>query len=297
MEKYLLSGVLSLLSLFVQAQVSILQDKAGETSLVFNGEKTVMVNTSDASIGAGFSFAKVPAGHRERFWTCNIKFGSTEGISKLLDGYDFKPKVQASIYRGYYLKAPATATRYIFFGGGIKNSYFKLWNDKTTTDLNARNFFGYNATVGYNGLGTLRAMSYILGIAGSFGKYDNLEDLDPVDKYTIISGNDAAVLSDKKSGYTGPYYTANMFKLNIDYLLYPGILNNQFAIGTYYRGSFGGEFARSNWGAGVFLGHQEAPSNVLLGIVFQVTDIFNQLDKEQIFQKRTGISLTAGYNF
>src|ERR1700694_4453432 len=86
-------------------QTSFLQDKSGESSISLQGNKSIQFNSSDASFSTNISFAKVPAGRIERFWGFNLRLKSNDGISKLLEGYDFKPKYDFSLYKGIFLKS------------------------------------------------------------------------------------------------------------------------------------------------------------------------------------------------
>jgi hypothetical protein len=279
------------------AQVSIQQDNAGESSLVFGQNNAVLLNSSDASIGFNISQATAPANKHERFWLASAKVGASQGTSKIFNGTTFKPKFDVNVHRGYYLTSSSKSTsRYWYFGGGVKNEYFNLWADTNVVDLVAKDFFGYKATIGYNVLGAVRTFKYgdIFGVSISGGYFSNTGDLDGVTQYTVHSNLSSVILSDSKTGFIGPYSSSYMVKASMDYLVYA--LEN-IAIGSFYRGGFGGEFASQNMGFGIYFGHQDAPSKILTGIVYQVNDVFNQLGKENSFQKRSSLSLIAGYTF
>jgi hypothetical protein len=280
------------------AQVSMIQDKSGETSLLLGKTKTIAFNSGDASMGANMSFYKQPAKGKESFKGFSLKVKSNEGVAKLLDGYDFKPNFQFGIFGGRYLSSPRKSqSKYWYASGGVNDSHFKLL-DTVSNKLNNHDFFGYKVRGGINFLGVIGKNPTLSGVSLEFGRYNNTDDLKGADRYEYkMDGSNAIVLSGKKSGFKGGYYEHSMLRLNADFIIFPRCISNQFGIGGYYRGDFGGPFAKHNIGFGFFLGQQGAPDKIVLGVVYQVNDIFNQVSDEPNFRKRTGISLTAGYNF
>ena len=290
-----------ILPLFSFSQTSVIQNKNGESSLILANNKTVVFNSSDASIGSNFSFNHALGG-KEEFWGFSFKVKSNNGISTLLEGNNFKPKFDFGIFKGGSLKSNSSSvSQWYYYSLATNNSYFNLLSSNILNKLDKSSFFGWRAKVGYNKLAAIFKNSTLLGVSLEYGRYNNTDDLKSVDRYEITTDistiPNTLILSNKKSGFKGNYIEENMIKLNFDYLFYPHFAKNRFAIGGYYRGGFVGKFQKQNLGFGIFLSQDEAPDKIVLGIVYQINDIFDQIKEEPSFNKRTGISITAGYNF
>ncbi len=294
-----------ILPLSVFSQTSIVQDKSGETSLNFSNNKTVLFNSGDASIGAGFSFSNVTPKKNnglETFWGWAVKLKSNDGISTLLDGYDFMPRFTLGVFKGRAMKSSSkSSSNSIYYGTDIGNSVFNLLSQQTLNKLEKTSFFNWRIKLGFNRLGAWGKSTTLFGISSEFGSYNNLDDLTAVERYKSSIDNSSTpstiVVSNKKSGFSGDYKEGNMLKINMDYLVFPTCLKGRVGLGGYFRGGLGGDFSRQNLGVGCFLGKEGAPDKIVLGLVYQINDVFNQLKEEPSFQKRTGISITAGYSF
>ncbi|MDB5209802.1 MAG: hypothetical protein JWQ30_629 [Sediminibacterium sp.] len=279
------------------SQTSTLQDKSGESSITVLGNKTLVLNSGDASFSAGVAFANAIGG-KESLWGIDLKLKSNEGVSKLFEGFNFKPKYALSFFVGGYLTSHRPGVTHFFYGSaGINQSNFKLYTDTLSATLVKTDFLGGFIKGGYNRTASWGTSSTVLGASIEYGKYDNLTDLDDVDQYHTTTVGRNVVLSDKASGFKGAYMKGGMMKVKFDFMVYPTFLGGTVGVGSFYRGGIGSSFARQNIGIGLFAGNAKAPGNIIGGFVFQVNDVFNQLQKEADFVKRTGISFVAGYNF
>ena len=85
------------------AQTSILQDKSGTSSLALQGGNQVLFNAGDASTTASIGSETSVSGSTT-FWDSNLKFKSTNGVSGLFDGTDFKPTVDIGADYGWTIE-------------------------------------------------------------------------------------------------------------------------------------------------------------------------------------------------
>lgn len=302
--KKITSIVLALLPLLSFTQTSILQDKSGETSILINDKKSVLVNAGDASVSANLSFNKPTW-----FIGTNIKFKSTEGVSILLDGYKFKPKFDLGIFGGNTIhSSKSSVIQNVYYGLKFNTTNFSLLKEDSSNTFQDKTFYGRSINLGYNRVGSVNflssgglASSYLFGLSADYSQINNLDDLKTVQTYssfTIDTGSTKTVLlSDKKSGYSGNYSSFGALRVNLDAYLYPQILGGQIGFGGYIRSQVSGTTPRTNAGFGFVVGKKGAPSNVVLCLLYQFNDVFNQLQEENDFIKRGGINFVAGYNF
>jgi hypothetical protein len=148
-----------------------------------------------------------------------------------------------------------------------------------------------------DGLGS----SYLFGVSLNYQLINNLKDLKSVNRYSswiIQTDSTQNILQfDKISGYLGHYSIDNALNLNIDAYLFPQIIGGQIGFGGYIRSQLTGDRPRNNLGFGAIIGQKDAPTNIVIGVLYQFNDVFNQLDKENEFLKRGGINLIAGFKF
>ncbi|MDP2947398.1 MAG: hypothetical protein Q8N88_04750 [Nanoarchaeota archaeon] len=288
------------------AQTSLLQDKSGEISILLNDKKAVFVNVSDASVSANLSFKKP-----KWFIGSSLKFKSTEGISKLLDGYKFKPQFDFGLYGGNILKKSKKESdiQFIYYGLKVRAADFSLLKTDSSNTFQNQNFFGGSIYFGYNRIGALNilkskdglASSYLFGVSLDYSALNNLDALKSAQTFTTYNttsnNSQTTLMSDKRSGYTGDYSTFGAFRFNLDAYLYPQTIGGKIGVGGYIRSQLNGIQPRINAGVGFVIGQKDAPSNVVFGVLYQFNDLFNQLKEENDFLKRGGINIVAGYCF
>jgi hypothetical protein len=323
MKKLVLGSVISLFFNSVQtfAQTSLLQDKAGETSIVNNSAKSIFINSGDANITFSMPFSYTDSNNKGYFMGIDARFKANGGVSQIVNGYELKPQVDAGAFYGRYLPTKDSRsgiTHYAFVGGKLNNSSFNLLNNDNSNTFRSEHFTGYSVNWGYNRIGSVNIFkvpkktvdpaadrlksSWILGVAAKFGRSTNLDDLRLVDvstSRTVNNGNNtqSTVVLQKKSAYNGDYEVLEALRINVDSYIYPQFLGGRYGIGGFYRGQLTGKYQRSNAGIGMIVGQEDAPSRTVLGVFYQANDIFDQLNKEPLFIKRTSLTLNAGYSF
>ncbi len=298
MKTIKLCGVLliSVLPISSIAQTSLLQDKSGETSIILNDKNAVFLNAGDGSISANISFNKP-----NWFIGSDVKFKSTEGVSKLLDGYDFKPEIDFALFGGNYLNSEKSTIHYVYYGLEFNATNYSLLNQDSTNTFQDKSFYGGAIQFGYNRIGVIKESSYLFGLSLDYRLTNNLEDLTPVETYSTFSLDSSntrtLMLTDNKSGFSGNYSSFEAMNLNMDAYIYPHIIGGQIGFGGYLRSQFSGMDPRTNAGIGFVIGQKGAPSNVVFGVLYQFNDLFNQLNSENNFLKRGGLNIIAGYSF
>jgi len=296
--------ILALFPVLTYAQTSVLQDKSGETSILINDKKSILVNAGDASTSANLSFNKPTW-----FIGTNLKFKSTEGVSNLLDGYKLKPEFEFGIFGGHTIhSSKPSVIQFMYYGLKFNTTNFNLLKKDSSNTFDEKTFYGGSISVGYNRIGSVNilqsggpASSYLFGISADYSRINNLEDLKSVQTYSSFTkdtGNTKTVLlSNKKSGFSGDYSSFGALRANLDAYLYPQILGGQIGIGGYIRSRITGTDPRTNAGVGFVVGQSGAPTYVIFGLLYQFNDVFNQLKEENDFIKRGGINIVAGYSF
>jgi hypothetical protein len=298
------SFILTLFPILTYAQTSVLQDKSGETSILINNRKSILVNAGDASVSANLSFNKP-----SWFIGTNLKFKSSEGVSNLLDGYKFKPKFDFGLFGGNTIKSSKPSViQYVYYGLNFNVTNFNILKKDSSNTFEDKTFYGGSINFGYNRIGSVNilksgdlASSYLFGISANYSQINNLDDLKSVQTYSLFTKDTGStktiLMSDKKSGYSGNYSSYGALRLNLDAYLYPQILGGQIGFGGYIRSQIIGTSPRTNAGAGFIVGQSGAPTNVVFGLLYQFNDVFNQLKQENDFLKKGGINIVAGYNF
>jgi hypothetical protein len=182
----------------------------------------------------------------------------------------------------------------------LNASYFSLLKPASNTFSN-NEFWGPTFTAGYNLTGRLGTELLLFGTAASYSWINDLGDLKPVDVYqsTSVTKNDTTLtaLQSKKSGYKGTYQASRAALINLDAYLFPTFLHEEVGVGGYARLQLSGYKPRQNAGLGILFGKSGAPSNINFGILYQFTDVFDQLGKQPEFIKRGGVNVVAGYKF
>jgi len=302
--KLLFLSLVSLLPILTLAQTSLLQDKSGESSILLNDKKSVFVNAGDGSVSANLSFHK-PVW----FIGTNIKFKSTEGVSKLLDGYKFKPEFDFGMFGGKTIKSSKEGViQYIYGGLKFNATNFNLLNQDSSNTFKDKTFYGGSIYLGYNRIDYVNifkkdglASSYLFGASIDYSLINNLDDLESAQTNTTFTKDTGStkttLLMDKRSGFSGDYSSFGAFRFNVDAYIYPQTIGGQIGLGGYFRSQLNGTSPRTNAGLGFVIGQKDAPTNVVFGILYQFNDLFNQLKEENNFLKRGGINIVAGYSF
>lgn len=287
------------------SQTSVLQDKAGQSTLALGGKGNYLfsVNAGDASSTLAFNHAMAHFG-KNTFWGINLRLKATDGLAVLVEGLKVKPSFDLGAHFGR-----AWMTHRLFVDASLSNAYLNLVKPGISTAYTSRSFFGSGIKIGYNSIASTllfsrkdaASSSILFGINAAFNKINNLDDLDPSSIYTTITttvnNKTITLLKDKVSAFSGNYHTSLAFKLSVDAFVFPEFMSGRVGIGGYYRGQITGYQPRNSLGAGAVWGQKGAPTNITLGIMYQFNDVFNQLGYENNFLKRGGINLVAGYRF
>ena len=169
--KFLIILWIFIIPLFSFSQTSVIQNKSGESSLILANNKTLVFNSSDASIGSNFSFNHALGG-KETFWGFSFKVKSNDGISTLLEGNNFKPKLDFGIFKGGSLRSKSfSVSQWYYYSLAANNSYFNLLSPNILNTLDKCRFFGWRAKVGYNKLAAVSKNSTLLGVSLECGRY------------------------------------------------------------------------------------------------------------------------------
>lgn len=281
---------------------SILKDKSGEATIL-TGNSGIAVNSGDASISGDWYHSHTSRGVK-RFTDLSLKFGATEGAASLFNGTKFKPEIEANAYLGRTL----TNQRKIYWGGKLSSTFFKLLKTDQSNTFDDRAFVSPAVFVGFNKTGDVDFFdkkgvrsSFIFGITATVALISNLADLTAVDVYqtTSITKNDTTrtLMQDKNSGYSGDYHRSVAGQINADFYVYPKFMGGIIGVGGYARTQLFGYQPRQNLGIGALVGKDGAPTNIVVGLLYQFNDVFNQLGKENQFFKRGGVNIVAGYKF
>jgi hypothetical protein len=262
-------------------------------------KSAISVNAGASSFQLSKSYSEQPSNGLEYFYGVGANFKSNNGISAILDGIKVKPQVDLSAYYGKYFKSTDPSTSdFWYINIKLTNSQFNLLKGDSSNSFDAKQFFGYTASLGYNRLGAISGLSYLFGFCVNVGMINDLNDLKSVDTYTTseatVNNVYTTLLKDKNSGFSGNYVTSSALRINADGYLF---FLKQLALGGYIRSQLSGVNPRTSTGLGIILGQEKAPSNVVGGIFYQFNDLFNQLNKQNDFLKKGGINLVAGYHF
>jgi hypothetical protein len=288
----------------LRAQTNLLQDKSGQTSLMIDSKNNIAINTGSTSISAGVGYAHQDTVHTEKIFGGNIALKANNGIATVLSGTDFKPQVDLNLYWGSYLPCKKHSTfqfMYVSLTGSIVN--YNLLKTDNSDAFNSDQFMGYNLSLGYNTTFAIcKGVNDLFGISAGYAQINNLSDLKSATTYTTSSipgsnNTQTTLLENQKSGYSGDFQSSNAVIVNFDEYVFPFRKLNQIGFGGYGRCQLSGFDPRTNAGGGIIFGRKGSPSLIVLGILYQFNDIFNQLNKQNDFLKRGGINLVAGYKF
>jgi len=294
MKKIYLLLTLSLASSYAWCQTSILQDKSGASTFTL-GANQFSLNAGDASV-SGNLLAATSIARRTHYWDVNFKFASSNGVSTIYDGTNFKPSFNVG---GDY--SIGFGNESFFWGVKLNAVYFNLLKADQSNAFIGKQFWGPTLTFGYNSTGRISTTPLIFGASISYSHINNINDLKSTDVFQTLSvtKNDTTLTSQKgkKSGYSGDYHTSDACLINLDAYLFPDFLHNHVGVGGYGRFQLAGYQPRQNVGIGIIFGKEAAATNINFGILYQFTDVFNELGKEKDFIKRGGVNIVAGYKF
>jgi len=302
MKNNIIYSLIFIISLSLNAQISFLQDAAGETSFLMNNTG-VLVNAADSNIA--INFYKAVSGDRSNAFGGAIKFKANDGFVSLVNGKEINPELEL---QGYYKKALNTdesTIAYWYVLGSVSNSRFNLFKEQGST-LKEQHFNAFNISIGYNRTSSFNFLpkddlpsSYLLGLAFNFGRFNNLSGLKSISSYnTINTSGESVLLLDEELGFVGDYKESYNLNFALDFYFYPQqFFNGRIGVGGYMRSLVTGNAPRNNIGFGALIGKEGAPSNVVLGVFYQFNDIFNQLELNKGFIERSSLNIITGYKF
>ena len=216
--RYLLP--LILLSMTAYGQVSMLQGRGGETSVLTDG-RGVFLNTSDASLSGSYSF-KRSTGGKSRFWGITLKAKATDGVATVFDGNTFKADVDLSAFRAWgFGKLKGPASNFVYVLASLKRARYNILRTAGSTSFDKQTFVGPSLTVGVNRYGGFgNGNSSVLGLSVALGRYTNIDTLKSVQRYVVTSGNVNGqlinILSDRQNGSLGTYTLTTGVRINAD---------------------------------------------------------------------------------
>nr|WP_293295823.1 hypothetical protein [Allomuricauda sp.] len=236
----------------------------------------------------------------------SLKFTANQGVSKLFDGEGFVPQVDAGITWGLnevpLFKDNKVILQYPYLGIAVQRSEFKLF-DEMESALKDEEFIGYAVNGGYNrigewkGRGSNKNSVTLVGFGAKAGRFNTFDDLKKVETSITTGLNENTVLLESiTSGYKGDYETYYGMNLLADAYFFPSSWDNRVGLGLYARYNAVGNAPRLNSGLGMVVTKDKKPTNVVLSLMFQFTDMFNNLEQEDsnLFN-RFGVNLIAGY--
>ncbi len=328
MKQYIYSFLLCLLihsnSL---AQLSVFQDKLGETSIQ-TANNAIFINTGDASISFQIARTKrdtfqrtLPNGQIERgfkpekYFGFNATFEASEGISEVVDDDKFDAGFElGGFYRqavGQDVETPEGRHRSWYVALKYIRTPLNILESQTSPNFEYKLYNTLIAKIGYNKYGPINilraknaanelvASTYIYGVSIEYGKFNNVVDLNPVEQYSLItSGNTTSpqtvVIKDKKLGFDGPYYVDTGLRLSFDFYLFPKkLFDNRLGFGGNFRTVRTNLYAIANTSIGIILNHKQSANKIALGLFYQFTDFLSETEKPQ---KQT-LNLIVGYKF
>lgn len=239
-------------------------------------------------------------------WSTSLKFTANQGVSKLFDGGNFVPQIDAGITLGLnevpdFSSDNKVVLRYGYVGAAIQRSEFKLF-DETAMALDDKEFIGFTINGGYNIIGEWKGASgpnsvTLFGFGLKAGRFNTFDDLKKVETSTMTTLNDDTILLESITpGFKGDYKTYYGMNLLADGYIFPSGWNNRVGLGSYARYNAIGNTPRLNFGLGAVVTKDKKPTNVVLSLMFQFSDVFNDLEEEDsVLFDRFGINLIAGY--
>jgi hypothetical protein len=274
------------------------EDTRGQTTLIAPGAGSVSVNTTDTS--ASFSYIHLIS-NAAPVWGLRLKGKSTDGVAALLSKGAFSPGFEGAVFVGGKL-------------GGAKGKTIGLvrlaWVDEATTmvdpaaafsdQISKGTFHGWELGLDLSGPHMIAGWPSQFGVSASIKKTHNYQDLDEVtidDRHTIGTGADGTVRQtvDTVSGRTGSYERGTGFNLGADYVAQ--IASSRFAIRGLVRSINGAganiDATRIGVDVSVFKEHGDFIKDRLLGVVFEVDDLFKQRPQPGTLRDRFAASLVV----
>lgn len=309
-----MSGRLTLLLLLIglsaHAQISMVQDSEGESSIMLANVRTINVNFAASKI----TLASYLFGTEKHSLSAQGSFSAADGVSKIFDGSQFSPEATIGLtYLRFVDLSNDNHLGYWFASGSVIFANHKLYDSLGTFEnvIVSKREQSYSLLAGYNWTNQDNlALGFAVHPVFSSNNFDQLDD------YTIATtvirsnanGTQSKTISGDIEEVKGKYdkYRNDLSEATIssDLLWWPCKLNSTVAFGLHGRANFlQTRHPVLNGGIGVYVTGAGAddpdPTSFVGGIVFEHKDFFAQrADADhQTFKSRTVVSLVVGYTF
>jgi hypothetical protein len=297
--------VLLLLPAMAKAQVSVIQDSKGESTLPIGGG-TVAINSSESSL----AFSGGKGSNCGWYWGVLGKAKTKKGIANVYAKGDFNLQGNLGGFALYNFSADKNTAHLFqaFASASITRSQFKLLDTLKSFDnqIYSESFTGFKIEIGINSdaISLMQKLNLLGGIGFNFGKKDNSDELSSLSVATsksISSGNTVRhISSDISTPFDSNQYNENLTFTNINVDIGTGI-GDRFLLIYHWRVS-GTEGLKPSYNPalGLYLNKPGRPLEVVAGIQMQIIDYRgNRLadGSESTRNDRSVINLVAGYNF
>jgi hypothetical protein len=274
------------------------EDTRGQTTVIAPGAGSLSVNTTDTS--ASFSYIHLVS-NATPVWGLRLKGKSTDGVAALLGKGAFSPGFEGAVFMGGKLGGPKGKTI-----GLVRLA----WVDEATTivdpgaafsdQVSKATFHGWALGLDISGPHMIGDWPSQFGVSAGIRRTHNYQDLDEVtidDRHTIGTGADGTLRQtvDTVSGRAGSYQQGTGFDLGADYVAQ--IASSRFAIRGLVRSINGAganiDATRIGVDLSVFKEHGDFIKDRLLGVVFEVDDLFKQRPQPATLRNRFAASLVV----
>lgn len=300
------------------AQVGVVQDAKGETSLVIKDD-IVAINAQDGSISfsGGFQLKRTDGCDKPRNWIgITGKANGKDAIASVVKQGDFKFDgefgayfFQTTINDECSTDTVKSAKIFQWYGAlNMTITQFSLFDSTQVylDQLSDRSKVGPKVNFGLNYYpGDLKIMgrkigASILGASINFGSAGNLGDLDPYKITTVATypgpgTQTRLVQSNEKTVYRYADYVDNLSYLNINLDLgiivferFPIIFQSRYSANTQRKPQW-------NPGIGIYLNKDGAPTEIVAGFQYQIIDFFDTREKGNSISDRGLLNVVAGY--
>ncbi|WP_342087714.1 hypothetical protein [Dyadobacter sp. OTU695] len=295
------------------SQASFVQDARGESSVMSPGGSGIVFNTSDAAISISFLKAKSSSPF---YWGIDAKFKAEEGISLVVKNGNINPTGKVGGVFVWESKPNKGKWNNFYLSPAVSFSSSKLFDDQTNLfadQIAKKQFTAVSLKAAFNRTSHRKlfcseceSSPTILGISGTIGTTTNLGNLTKLDviTYTILkdeSGQERKLETGQTSAFSPlSKYQDNLgyAQINVDWIIFPMVFQSRAAIAIFSRSKFANKMLPTHSpGAGIFLTKEGSPTDIVGGIVTQITDVFNVNDQPNGPKNRIVLSLVAGYSF
>lgn len=318
MKKKILFIVNLLITLYANAQFSVIQDGEGETSFQIFGSNTLLINAEKESLGFSFRPKEIKNEKNEKYWTITFSANAKDGTSNLFKGgeFQFSGKLGANLIfdkTDYGSKDEVKDINLVYQFLGLEALYSrhnvfdssKDFDDQIydQTNLGFRLNYGWNfENVKYENSIIRYLGAFTSGISGSFGVKDNTDILDEMEiitsSQTITNGTSTRTVSETSQVYIADdLQRNNLFaRINFDFGKY--VISKRFFSNLHLTYAFDENYKPSfNPSIGLFVTAKGAPIEAIIGLQAQTKDWSNNRNSEKDRWERTSIVLTAGFPF